>query len=846
MESTYMGDFCRVSLLEKHVNEVIGDAKCDGLAESSTKKGSQGELNTVEKELKELLGREEREDYRYILLATLGHTFVLNGKYEDAIQLLKPLNSAPQNQDPTTQLNYLCVARIKKIAVLGMAYEATNQLDDAINEYEGADDLASSHSSAEALLWAERLYYRFAKLATTARYSDSKVTLAAFKGYRTVSRILMSKGRRMTNTPEDNKRRMEMLNQYLFYASSVFRNDPNNRALVKETREASETYEHYLFENANFPTTSETNQPIEQYVDVIMANWELETSFKGVVNRVYNEDEISHSKTVLFSLRKAVSLTFHSCSIMRHLVMLLTALGEYDEALAAFDTYMSYQEKYRIRVESGGELENESGDPNGLVVKVASRVIVIYSHVLRDGKKAKECADRMQSWLVERDHLVDDDMDVVAEAHASLGRAYALYSEGITSEAEYKLTVDVAMQHFQKSLDLRPRDTTVYLDSALLFVRRGDISSALTNVKNGLMHNQDHLPSWNMLALLLSAQEEYATAIKVVNNALWKFEQQHGQPELLLDEDKRALIQVKVTQVALIETSEGPIAAMDCLPDVFTLFNALYPHFNNMNGHAHVNGESEKLSLTNGYGTLKDEKRADQTSKEASKRPRRSRSLLRRRRSMSGQVTAIQRSLSERRKRQSGTAVNASIPVKQKRTNPETKLLREIWLWISAIYRRADLLQDADQAIVEAEELMGPTADTHAETGILISKERPVRAMEEFESALDDEPDNIKAVLGLAQVILAHSRAANPKLSEDAHSVFISEKDELAAHARILSLLETIVQTSPGRHTSEAWYLLSQYYDISNRENELQSALWKSVALEEARAVRDYDCAKTF
>lgn len=816
------------------------------MAESSVKDGSREELKSIEKELKELLGQEEREDFKYILLATLGHAFVLNGKYDDAIQLLKPLNSVPQNQDTTTQLNYLSVARIKKSAVLGMAYEATNQLDDAINEYEGVCNLASSDSSAEALLWAERLYYRFAKLATTARYNDSKVTMAAFRGYRTVSRILMSKGGRMTNTPEDNKHRMEMLNQYLFYASSVFRNDPNNSALAKETRETSETYEHYLFENANFPTTSESNQPIEQYVDVIMANWELETSFKGVVNRIYDKDEISRSKTVLFSLRRAVSLTFHSCSIMRHLVILLSALGEYEEALAAFNTYMSYQEKYRIRVESGGELENESGDPNGLVVKVASRVIVIYTHVLKDGKKAKECADRMQSWLIDGEHLLDDDKDVVAEAHASLGRAYALYSEGITSEAEYKSNVDVAMQHFQKSLELRPTDTTVYLDNALLLVRRGDISGALTNVKNGLMHNQDHLPSWNMLALLLSAQEEYTTAVKVVNNALWKFEQQNTQAELLLDEDKRALIQVKVTQVALIETSEGPIAAMDCLPDVFTLFNALYPRVNSINGHAYENGEREKCALPNGNGTLKDEKRADQASHEANKRPRRSRSLLRRRRSMSGQVTAVQRSLSERRKRQSGTAVNAGIPVKQKGIDPETKLLREIWLWISAIYRRAELLQDADQAIVEAEELTGPTADTHAETGILISKERPVRAMEEFESALDDEPDNMKAILGLAQVILAHSRAANPNLSEDAHSVFISEKDELAAHARILSLLETIVQTSPGRHTSEAWYLLSQYYDISNREKELQNALWKSVALEEVRAVRDYDCAKTF
>lgn len=833
--------FCRVALLEKRVNELLRGAKCDGLAENSVKDGSQGELASVEKELKDLLGAEEREDYKYILLATLGHVYVLHGKYEDAIQLLKPLTSVPQNQDTSTQLNYLSVARIKKSAVLGMAYEATNQSDYAINEYECVDGLVSSDSSAEALLWTERLYYRFAKLATTARYNDSTVTMAAFRGYRTVSRILMSKGGRMTNSPEDNKCRMEMLNQYLFYASSVFRNDPNNRALSKETREASETYEHYLFENANFPTTSESNQPIEQYVDVIMANWELETSFKGVVRRVYDEDEISRSKTVLFSLRKAVTLTFHSCSILRHLVVLLAALGEYEEALAAFDTYMAYQEKYRIRVESGGELENESGDPNGLVVKVASRVIVIYTHVLKDGKRAKVCADRMRSWLAEGDHLLDEDKDVVAEAHASLGRAYALHSDEMTSEAEYKLTVDVAMQHFQKSLELRPTDTTVYLDCALLFVRRGDIGNALTNVKSGLMHNQDHLPSWNMLALLLSAQEEYSTAIKVVNNALWKIDQQNQQNELLLDEDKKALIQLKVTQVALIETSEGPIAAMDCLPDVFTLFNALYPHFNSSNGHV---DENEKRALPNGNGSVRNEKQADQN--DVSKRPRRSRSLLRRRRSLTGQVTAVQRSLSERRKRQSGTAVNASIPVKQKRSNPETKLLREIWLWIAAIYRRADLLQDADQAIVEAEELTGPTADTHAETGILISKERPVRAMEEFESALDDEPDNIKAILGLAQVILAHSQAANPNLSGDVHSVFISVKDELAAHARIVNLLETIVQTSPGRHTSEAWYLLSQYYDISNRPKELQRALWKSVALEESRAVRDYDCAKIF
>lgn len=894
--------FARVAVLEARTNELLGGAKCDGLSEHAVIKtdGANNELKSIEQELTGI--EENREDYKYIQLVTLAHVLVLQGKYTDAINLLEPLStSVPENQDPSLPLNYLSTVRTKKSAILGTAYEAVNQLDDAIKEYQSVREKDEAGTmkfdSPENLLWAERLYYRFAKLATTARFSDSEVTISAFRGYRSISNQLMKKGERITDSSADNRYRIEMLNQYLVYISSVFRNDPANKQLAQETQQVSETYERYLFEKSTFPTSSVSGQPIEEYIDVLVANWGLVTTLSGFHQVVTSKEEISHTKRVLLSVRKAATLTFHSCSIMRHHVMLLSALGEYKEAIAAFDTYMSYQEKYRLRLESGSELEHETGDSNYLVVKVISKVILIYTYIFKDATTAQSCVAKLETWLNSGDMAeVDNDgkTEVAAVAYAAIGRAYFFYAGKLTSESDYESALDTAKANFERSIDLRPKDAEVYLDYALLSSRCGDISLALANVKEGLMYNHMHIPLWNLMALLLSAQEEYSTALQVVNNALYDVENNNVIP--ILDEEKQAYIQLKMTQVALVEASEGPFEALDYLPEVFALFNSLYqPHTeseamikedreensNERNGNIdeNVNGEAVNIegdnifNLPNGNtanGThTKKEKRAERRSERKAERrqrkgdpsdekqelpnselngsaPQRSSAIQKHRRSFSRQVSAVHRTLSERRKKNTAGTTNGG---KIKRSDPEIAFLKDLWLWIAGMYRRADLLHDADQAIVEAEDLSGPTPNSHAETGILISKERPVRAMEEFESALDEEPENLKAILGLSQLVLAHSSSCDNKALQSAtkattYSLFISEKDEAAAHARVLSLLETFVQTSPARYVSEAWWILSHFYDMTNREEEMQKALWKSVGLEETRGIRDFGCIR--
>ena len=145
---------------------------------------------------------------------------------------------------------------------------------------------------------------------------------------------------------------------------------------------------------------------------------------------------------------------------------------------------------------------------------------------------------------------------------------------------------------------------------------------------------------------------------------------------------------------------------------------------------------------------------------------------------------------------------------------------------------------EAEQAIIEAEHAYRPSPDTHTELGFLMMDERPIHGAQEFEDALDEDGDHLKATLGLGQLVLRHSESTKKN-----GEFFVSSTDELAALARLRTLLETQVSAGEGRTSSEAWWLLGCFYEKNGRTENAQKAFWRSVELEEARGVREYKCA---
>lgn len=124
---------------------------------------------------------------------------------------------------------------------------------------------------------------------------------------------------------------------------------------------------------------------------------------------------------------------------------------------------------------------------------------------------------------------------------------------------------------------------------------QGQDSDPVVGSAEAIMREQRVAPLWHLLSLLLTARGEYDNAVKVCEAA---FEQLNG-PELfdaqgafeelrpttantaslieqMEDSVKDSLIQIRITQLALIETLESPALAADASSSLLALYHKLF------------------------------------------------------------------------------------------------------------------------------------------------------------------------------------------------------------------------------------------------------------------------------
>lgn len=231
-------------------------------------------------------------------------------------------------------------------------------------------------------------------------------------------------------------------------------------------------------------------------------------------------------------------------------------------------------------------------------------------------------------------------------------------------------------------------------------------------------------------------------------------------------------------------------------------------------------------------------------------------------------------------------------------------LLTKVWLFITSLYRRANMSSDAQGALSQAithvtaieyaaansqssaESLSAPAwgglksigelwADVLAEKGRLhlASGEREA-AEEAYERALDWFQDHPGAIIGLADILLdSYSQSSQPASTVySSTSIYAqstkptptlaplpivsspkpspctkkSEEDEnflqrLSARDRAYGLLSTLTKSGQGWDNAEAWFALARAYEESGQLNKAKEALLWVVDLEENWPVRGWD-----
>lgn len=412
-----------------------------------------------------------------------------------------------------------------------------------------------------------------------------------------------------------------------------------------ELKRVEARYETLLLSEVQFPKATEASNEVEAFADIVMQNWRILCGSSWDENDLGEGGSEAVSRGVLDILYRAATKTFHSTAILRHLFTVHLAVAEFDLAFRAFDTYLDIVKKGKARVEKTGEAEHGLDDDE-IVLKTASECIkALCRYGSRQGtEKAKDLGHFFEDWLEkhrpgreprENGQLSENGHATTATATTIAPKVFALAWRciGIGHAQWSRLTYDApsrseiqlqAIECFRKALSPEyesTKDVETLFALGMVLAERRELPAAIEVVKSGLMpHSSSNhmngggphpgrfsrerslIPLWHLMALLLSARQEFTTAARSCEGAFEQFKdpkflfgeadlqssyrsahlnekappQHQGVVDKMDDFEKQGVLEVKMTQLALIEVLEGPEVAVNASDELLSLYARLF------------------------------------------------------------------------------------------------------------------------------------------------------------------------------------------------------------------------------------------------------------------------------
>ena len=349
-------------------------------------------------------------------------------------------------------------------------------------------------------------------------------------------------------------------------------------------------------------------------------------------------------------LYRACAKTFHSPRILRHLFTTLTAVGNFGEALLTLNTYIDLVGKAKERISKGGA-EKDFDDDSTIILAIVEGIRVLCKY-LNNGKRAMEIAEMLEEWLEEWRVITSDEgidatiikspatgeekphpvsivqPEVLCAAWRGIGVATSHWARQTVDAARRPEIQKSAEDAFRKGLDYDDEDIDCLFGLAMVLAETRHIEGGVDIIKQALMslsnlksegeelaegpdeqeavasqYRRLAVPFWHLLALLLSASEEFEGALLVCDAV---FEELGGEDNLRrasvtqtdavgkgdptrdmimkmgLDE-KENILEVKMTYMALVELMEGPDAALSMAEELLKLYSSLF-YVSNLEG----------------------------------------------------------------------------------------------------------------------------------------------------------------------------------------------------------------------------------------------------------------------
>ncbi|KFX93542.1 hypothetical protein O988_06762 [Pseudogymnoascus sp. VKM F-3808] len=435
-------------------------------------------------------------------------------------------------------------------------------------------------------------------------------------------------------------------------------------------------YESLLLKEAHFPKAEQSSEEIEELVELVLGNWAVLCGGCWDEHDLGSGGRVGISRGVLEILYRAATKTFHSTQILRGLFTVHLALADFELAFKAFDTYFEIVNKGKQRVQKTGEPEHAL-DSNEDVLVTASKCIRALCQFggHAGAEKAKKLAHFFEAWLEQHDpshgreggangntngvsignqKLLEN--GTTAETSTVSLRVYAhtWRAIGISNAQWARLTPDAKSrpEYQNKAIAnlrtaLKPEygctdDVDTLFELALVLSERRQLGEAIQVVGAALapQRNTDQATNpakfarerslirlWHLLALLLSAKEQFTEASHACEGAFKQFgdlkvlfgeregdgnyqsEHLNGMQEKhsaaiddMDDYEKEAILEVKMTQLLLIEVQDGPDVAVNGTEELLSLYSRL---FGQTQTPFVVPGKSQQIPPTTGTSTLR-------------------------------------------------------------------------------------------------------------------------------------------------------------------------------------------------------------------------------------------------
>ena len=412
-----------------------------------------------------------------------------------------------------------------------------------------------------------------------------------------------------------------------------------------ELKKVEAAYEALLLSETQFPMAEEEREEVESFVRIVMRNWAI------ITGRSWREQDLglggreTLSRGVLDILYRAATKTYHSTAILRYLFTVHLSVGEFNLAFEAFGSYFEIVKKGKARVEKTGHVEPSLDSDVQVLETISSCVIALCrygDHAAAE--KARDLGQELEHWIeklriksqqhatVAKGNAESPELDqrlppsILAFAWQAIGLSQARWSRttfDATSRNEIQAKAVRSLKHSLSPEYGSPGDTRSLFALGLLLAEQRELTGAIDVVKAALMmdrpspedrgsfaesylHERLLMPLWHLLALLLSARQDYVMAVRACEGAMQEFKDpvvlfgtsdlknnyrsehlneaeaqaEKVHPPGLVDEmdgyEKECMVEVKMTQLALVEVMEGPDVAVNASYELLSLFSRLF------------------------------------------------------------------------------------------------------------------------------------------------------------------------------------------------------------------------------------------------------------------------------